>query len=586
MADWLTSPGCGKRQQTLAVLAIFVGVAFWSTWPLARQPLQTLPLGASPGPTVPMFNLWTIWWNSDWCFGDQHRESLSYWNAPVFYPTPSAFAFSEPQPTTIAVAPVIWLTGSRTLAYNIYLWLGLVLNGVLTWKLLRFLGIQKVIAAGGGVAMILLPIVHWQRDVLQTVPVWGILWTWLALVKLGRDPTVKRGLESGTAFAVSFLMCGHHGLFLAVLLAGTAWLLLRYRDQRRTWRSLLTVVTVVTVAGIITAPFVIPLKNAARDNGFERRQETVDRLSARPLDYSRTHAWQLIDPQLTANTGGMGLSPGTMKIVLAVLGTGFGLRRRRWRRWTGFLVMTALLACLLSQGTQLEIAGWKPWNSLVETVPGFSQVRSAFRFGWFVQMAVVLLAAQGLHWLLVLARRTRAAQPGRRLVPRGLTGVAVLLGLTAIFETVPQRVLLAEVPDMARHADWMRFVQTETPAGKAILCLPMAATSRVADFSVTTRWMFFQTTHRVPLVNGYSGFFPADYFRLRNKVRDRLPDEDVLAELTQQNVELIVVDRFRFPSERFDVSLDEIASLERVFEDRVANVDIYRLRAGPDRATP
>ena len=187
MTDWLAIRHCGRRWQTLAVCVVFAGVALWSTWPLACQPMHSLALGASPGSTVPMVNLWSIWWNSDWFFSDRHREIISYWNAPFFYPTQSVFAFSEPQPTTIVVAPVIWLTGSRTLAYNIYLWLGLLLNGVLCWRLLRFLGVQRCIAAGGGIAMILLPIGHWQRDVLQTVPVWGILWTWLALARLGRE---------------------------------------------------------------------------------------------------------------------------------------------------------------------------------------------------------------------------------------------------------------------------------------------------------------------------------------------------------------------------------------------------------------
>ena len=53
--------------------------------------------GSSQVATVPLFNLWTIWWNAD-----RLRHGLKdYWDAPIFYPERDTFAFSEPQPTTM-----------------------------------------------------------------------------------------------------------------------------------------------------------------------------------------------------------------------------------------------------------------------------------------------------------------------------------------------------------------------------------------------------------------------------------------------------------------------------------------------------
>ncbi len=183
------------------------------TWPLAGSPLSTLPMGPVDSSVVPMLNLWTIWWNADRAL----HAFQGYWHAPIFAPVSDSFAFSEPQPTTLLVAPVIWLTGSRVLAYNAYYWLSFLLNGVLTERLLRLQNVGRLLARSGGIAMILLPILQWQRDVIQLVPVWGILWVWIAFVKLSRESRVWHGVELGVAAATTSLMCMHYGLFAAIL---------------------------------------------------------------------------------------------------------------------------------------------------------------------------------------------------------------------------------------------------------------------------------------------------------------------------------------------------------------------------------
>jgi hypothetical protein len=602
MTDRLAKLRSRKFCEPFAILVLYCVLAVWSTWPLARSPLTTVPLGASPGATVPMFNVWTIWWNSDWFLSSPHQPERAYWNAPIFHPTESAFAFSEPQPTTLAVAPVVWLTGSGILAYNIYLWLGLVLNAVLTWRLLRFLRVQRHIAAGGGAAMLLLPIVHWQRDVVQLMPVWGILWTWLALTRLGREPSLRRGVEAGAAFGVSFLMCGHHGLFLAVLLTATAWISPRRWRCRGTW---LAISGAIVTAGLLTGPVILALKSAADKHDFSRPKTTVEKLSAEPHEYLTTYTPQLITPEFSVNKNGKKLSPGWLKFALAAIGISFGLRRRRWRRWTIFLLATALLALLLSLGTNLNLFGWQPWLTLADVVPGFSQVRSAFRFAFFVQIAAVLFAAQGLHWLFIslrllrkhrnsewlrsllgeiaiLKRITQRGQKSREAPFRqwrqlGIPGTLIILGAVATFETLPKKVELAELPNAEDHAAWIDFVTQKTEPGKAILCLPMAASNRVADFEVTAEWMYLQTFHGVPMINGYSGFFPASYFDLRRAVWKNVAAPEQLAALAATNVDLVIVDRSKFDQDELKNPESGSFYLDRVFEDSQSRIDVYRI---------
>lgn len=589
-----------KFCEPLVIVALYVVLAVWSTWPLARQATTAVPRGASPGATVPLFNQWTVWWNSAW-FGSADRGLVEagYWNAPIFHPGENTFAYSEPQPTSTIVAPVIWLTGSSVLAYNFYLLLSLVLNGVLAWRLLKFLRIHRFVAAGGGAAMLLLPIVHYQRDVLQLIPVWGILWTWLALAKFGRDSTWQRGGEAGAAFGITFLMCGHHGLFLFVLLAGAAWILPRQWRSRKTWIGIAAIAVVVAV---LAGPVIFQLKTSLSDPYFKRKPQTVAKLSAKPLDYTATHARQIVPlgPKLENRRR---LSPGTLKYALALVGIGFGLARRRWRRWTLFLVATAGLAFALSLGANLNIFGWRAWETLAEVVPGFSQVRSVFRFAWFVQMAVVLLAAQGLHWLVVLgcllhrqrdSERVKALSAnltflarivlrdkGRRMLERrshlGIYATLFCLGVLLIIETLPKRVDLAATPNLQKNSRWIEFVREETRPGKVILCLPVATSNKVADFEVTARWMIFQTGHGKAMLNGYSGFFPKHYFDNRRAIWSGLLTHGVLASLAEQDVDLIVADRRKFPRADFNAASLDTPGVVRVFEDPRVEIDVYRI---------
>jgi hypothetical protein len=169
-----------------AILIFFVLLALASTWPLPLHWSDRIPIGSEPARTVPYFNLWTMEWNikslawASWLYGDQ------YWNAGIFFPTLNALAMSEAQPATIIVAPIYWLTNSAALSFNCYLWLMLTLNGWMTWRVLARRGFPMLIAIGSGVAMELLPIVHWQSGVLQLVPVWGIVWFLDELARFAR----------------------------------------------------------------------------------------------------------------------------------------------------------------------------------------------------------------------------------------------------------------------------------------------------------------------------------------------------------------------------------------------------------------
>ena len=555
----------GRAATGLGLILLYAALAVWSTWPLSRNPVAAIPLGQSQCATVPLFNLWTIWWNAD-----RLRHGLNeYWDAPIFYPERDTFAFSEPQPMTMIVAPVLWITGSRALAFNLYLWLALVLNGVFTFRLLRLLGMGQLIAAAAGAGMLLLPIVHWQLDVLQLAPVWGILWTWTALIKTARRPTLARGAEIGAAFGVTFLTCAHQGLLLAVLLMGAIWTLPWPWRRGGLW---LAALAGVLVGGGFIGPVVSRLHHVMAKHAFTRKPDLVSQLSAMPGDYTAPPGRQLIDFGPVASRPFWRLSPGWLKTGLAVVGIAYGASRRRWRRWTAFLFVMALLGVLLSLGTNLKVWSWEPWWTLTRFWPGLAQVRNVFRFAFFVQMAVVLLAAQGTYALLLAERRLITKRSWR--VAAG--SVLALTGLAAVFETSPETTNLRMLPDPSLNAEWIDYLRRETPRRRSVACLPFARGDRVEDYETTAWWMYYGTFHHVPLVDGYSGFFPPDHFQLRDAINQYPLTEEVVKRVADKEAEFLVLDWSLVPASALGERSFGFYSLRRVFESS-NGIEVYRL---------
>jgi hypothetical protein len=554
------------------ILIVYAVLAIWSTWPVARAPLTTLPIGSMHVATVPLFNLWTIWWNAD----RLAHNFKGYWEAPIFHPNADTFAFSEPQPATVVLAPIIWISGSRVLACNVYLWVSLFLNAVFAERLLRLIGTSHRVAVGGAIGMLLLPLVHWQLDVLQLTPLWGILWTWAALLKASRQPSAWHGAAVGAAFAMTFWMCAHQALLLAVLLCGTVWILPRCWRAPALWIAGLAAIVVATP---LVLPFVVHMRHVIATHNFVRSADMVNGLSALPGDYSSVPG-KLLFPfgEFGARPSWM-LSPGWIKWGLAAVGIAFGLARRKWRRWTIYLLVTATFGFLLSLGTNLKVSSWEPWWMLSKHWPGLSQVRNVFRFAFFVQMTAVVLAAQAIHGMLLMNRRFCTARRMRNLA----AAVIWLLGIAALAETRPQSPNIAGVPNAAANSAWMDFVRRETPAGQGIACFPFSTGNMVEDYEVTARWMYLGTFHRVPLVDGYSGFFPAEHFTLRDAVNMSLLTEPTLEKLIDAKAEFLVVRSSEFAVPMPREAWFGAVWITHVFEDP-AGVDVYRLGKSPGTA--
>lgn len=98
----------------------------------------------------------------------------------------------------------------------------------------------------------------------------------------------------------------------------------------------------------------------------------------------------------------------------------------------------------------------------------------------------------------------------------------------------------------------------------------------VGDFESTAQWMYLGTFHGVPLVNGYSGFFPPRYFEIRDALRTTPLSEDALRLLAESDVEFIVANRHWLSAQTLD-GLNWNSEIEHVFSN-ADGIEVYRIR--------
>ncbi len=567
------------HRRAIGWLGVYLAVALVATWPLVMSLGSAISHGCEAEATVPLLNLWTLWWNAD----RAAHGFAGYWTAPIFHPARGTFAFSEAQPTMICVAPLVWLTGNRALAYNVYQLLILTLNGWSGQRLLRRVGHRPWLAFCGGVMCELLPFVWWQLGVVQLTTLFGILWTIHAVLDLfeaggpsaaqsgrresptestgepavaptgsvcdeGRPPVYHPGfvwLRLGGAFGLTYWLCNYWGLFLAILLVpASVWFWNRRLLRLVFWRDVL-------LAGLLAGAMILPIahrqRTLSKEHTWQRDSKLIVALSAHTRDLTDT-PWPPLVPGLEhpekdrANVWPLG--GGGLKLLLAPLGLLAALTVRGRRRWGLFVATMGLIAFELAHGPSHRfaqmlpagLAGQSPYECLQQFVPGFTLIRSPFRFVVFVQLAAVWLSIEALDLLDPQrwdAFRNRHSAFLARAFPSAfwpwLTRVLFLVAsLIVMLEVLPARQRLYPCPSSRELPVWVLWLRDSAPVSEPIACLPFPTGYNVGDYEATTVWMYWSMFHRHPLVNGYSGFFPQSFLDIKNSLEqfDRSGVED------------------------------------------------------------
>lgn len=179
----------------------------------------------------------------------------------------------------------------------------------------------------------------------------------------------------------------------------------------------------------------------------------------------------------------------------------------------GFYAVAAVMAALLCMGPQLKALGHNlgagPYSLLYDYVPGFDGLRVPARLLMLVALFLSVLA--GLGAAVLLTSRVRR-----------LANVVVVLGMAGVLVegwAVPIKMNLPVVAgDGFAQPTRLRGGRNVEPIYNVVKSLPgrvVMAEFPFGDDAYEMQWVFYAGHHLRPIMNGYSGFFPASYDRLR-----------------------------------------------------------------------
>lgn len=516
-----------------AILCLYLAIACLFTWPLLLKLPTNLPLGSETSATLPLFNLWTLSWNA---------ESIShlwfgYWDAPIFFPHDGAFGLSDPQPLTgLLFAAEGPFTRNSVLAYNLCLMGILVLNGYGACRLAARLSGEGVPPVLLGTLAVGLPWVANELGVLQLTVLFPIFFAFERLARFVQEPDYRNGLILGCWASATYLSSSYFGLHLSLFLCLAAALALA-KERCLSLETAKRAAAGAAVCFVLLAPVAAGQLKATA--GFSRNQQAIEGGSASGEHYlslrSRSAAagivpWLASGPPQDRTVTPQNLYPGTVLILLAMAGL-FAARGDFTSRKPAlfFLIVTAV-SLLLSFGPKASLMGYSPYETLRMVYPGFAQLRSSFRFAASMQIGMLGLASLGLPLLW----RWRGGY-GR--------GLAIALVIVGLAEVMPPRQRFG--PDHASlfSHDWLTQMR-DLPAGP-VACLPPSMSGRSQHFEATVVLMLQALSFEKPLLNGYSGYFPASHREFRTRLR-RL-DPAGIAYLEARGTRYIILNVKRAP---------------------------------------
>lgn len=566
----------GKVRLHLLAGLFFGLLTVGMTWPVARHLSTHVTPGQQPVMTVPYLNLWTLAWNHRWLQG----ETESYWDANLFYPHQKTLAYSEPQfGMGILTAPLAFLGANTVLAYNLlllgFLWgAGMSVYG-LCWYLFRGyandgagerFGAREiyrwVASATAGVLYGFHFYIFLEMGVLQLL---ATLFAPLAFLGLHRFVDSNKWRDA-LIFCVGFLgawyTCGYYGLFLSVFIF---CFVLRF-GYRKLFEKRALIVGIGTAAIIIIGlvPLILGMQSAKTAMSLSRPKFVVENLSAVLGNYLKfpQNSW-LYEKLLAVSSPDRGTFLGLLLVCLSGIAAIAIFRARSSQRSGGllgggdqnlgmflnpdrfsgrygvFYIAMAGFAFWLSYGMALippDAVGlgiyrflvWiSPYNLLYQFVPGFTSIRSPYRFYIFSVLFLSVLSGCGVLWVSEHVK----GQWRRVLIPLILVAVIVeLWPLPARLVSVPRSV--NELPEIYQEIDAL-------PKDATLLELPLARGGSEISLETEARFLYYSTFHWRPIINGYSGFSPRANIGL-DMVIARSAPETLLSALGAFGIEYVL----------------------------------------------
>ncbi len=528
----------------LRAVALFAVLTVAMTWPQARH----LATHASDHQDV-YFNMWRFAW-----VAHALSSPARLFGGNVFHPEPRVLTFSDALLVEAgAAAPLLWAGVRPVLVHNLLLLAGIVLSGAGAFMLARHHTGSAAAGVVAGVVFAFAPyrFEHYAHMELQWA-VW-VPWAFWALERTIETGQRRYGVMTGVFIALQFMSSIYYGMYLATLLAWTAVLFVssRWREWKRITGSL---AVGALVGAAICLPYALPYTETKREVGGRSPGEIIS-LSARPMDYliatRENYLYGNIMPQRGRNE--RRLFPGAMAVLLALTALMVSSPPVR--------VLVYLLAFIAAFEMSLGVRGFS-YPFLYEYVPGFDALRSPARLGIFVLFFLGILAAHGY------AAFERVIRPRLRMV------LALVVSAILMLEYWVAPLRLVPYPNDAPPLyAWL----ARQPRG-IVVEFPLPTLLPGDD----PRYAYMSTFHWMPMINGYSGYYPQSYLHRLTQLA-KFPDHKSTIELRQAGAEYVIVHPGAYRRAEGEVILDALSTnsgyvMVGTFDDGRGEATVFRLR--------
>jgi hypothetical protein len=529
-------------------VALFAVLTVCMTWPQAAQ----LATHADRDQDV-FFNMWRFGWVAH-ALSTAPSQVL---DGNTFYPEPRTLTLSDAMPLQAAIAaPMLWSGVPPVLVHNLMLLAGIVLSAAGIFMLAVHL--TKSVAAGitAGIVFAFVPyrFAHYMHMELQWT-VW-IPWAFWALHRVFETGSRRYAGLLGAFLALQCMSSIYYGVFLATLLAWCGLVLLGGVPRHWLANRIGLLAMGALTAAILSAPYAMAYASTKQSVGT-RPEEQVLMFSARPSSYTVATESNYLYGKRSAPRARVErlLFPGILPVLLAV--TGLLLVRPTKQ------AIMYLLGLVAAFEMSLGFYGYT-FSVFYHYVPIYNSLRAPARLGIFVAFFLAILAAKG-H------AAVEGALP-RRLRPALLAAIAAALLLE--YWVAPLRLMRYPNNPPPLYA-WLRT----QPRG-VVAEFPMPRPERLPG--VEPRYTYMSTFHWMPLVNGYSGYYPLSYISRLEPMR-AISDDAAVEALLRNSVRYVVVHPDFYDAARRDRVLTEVSANPRFtelgrFHDGLGTAVVYRIR--------
>jgi hypothetical protein len=514
-------------------------MACWLTWPLARWATTALPYTAVGCVTDLLLLAWALAHQSRSLAG----HVGSWFHGGIFHPTPHALLYGEAAFGAVPIfAPIFLATGRPALALNAVFLGGIAMTAAALHVVVRrWTGLHSagIVAA---ITFLASPWIVWSWG--PVAPNYVVLFYLPAIVFLLAEPATGTG--RALLLATLTVLQGLCSVYLAVATLvplGAIGVLRLLRPSTRA-AGITAVTATLAAGGILAVPFATHLLV---------RWENPDLALQSPFPNIRGGIMAL--PSGLFAVDAPAFVPLAAWVVIA-LGAASRVVLRRpaslevpaspWRTvvaWTGVALFASLTPVVAWRD------GWftLPHARLLQALGFYQMLREPRRLGVAALIGLAMLAG------LAFATLARRGPWGRGRGAPALRALAVVVFVVATRLSPDVRYLPGDYPSQTTITDapWLDAALARHPG-------PLLETPVGTGAGRHARAMYRAIYHRQPVLNGYSGYWPAE-FPGRMAVACRVPDVDAIRELRRTTglaTILVLVDRAGAPDWKGRVPYD------------------------------